>query len=126
MEFAKGDLAAGVGIGRRLVHSGTPSPNAVAHVLDSAYVLVCESCVAGRRTSVEHVERASHSFLLKWHDLATPWFVEWEHSVGFPLLYTVQEVLCRLAPNAMSFVKQLGVDGLLELAVVLVSPELQV
>ena len=77
MEFAKGDSAAGVGVGRRLVHSGTPSPDAVADVLDPSYVLVGESRVASRRSSVEHVECAGHSFLLKWHDLATPRFVEW-------------------------------------------------
>ena len=89
MEFAKGDSAAGVGVGRRLVHSGTPSPNGVAHVLDPAYVLVGESRVAGRRTSVEHVERAGHSFLLQRHDLASSGLVVWKYGIILALLKAV-------------------------------------
>ena len=81
---------------------------------------MCECCVASGRTLVQYVKRAGHAFLLKWHDLATSWFVVREHGVRLALLEAAQKVLCRMAPNAVCLIEQLRSDGLLELVAVVV------
>ena len=60
---AEGDRTAGVGVGGLRILLSAPSSDTVAHVLNSANVLLCIGCVAGGSASVEDVKCAGHVVL---------------------------------------------------------------